>query len=293
MKKHAKIRWRGVAALVLTATACGGSRASVADGLSQRQANDLAVALGFAGITEVNHERAAEGERAWRVIVPALQQDRARRAISRGRLLPQENEELPELGGLFSERADKERIHAYYQARKLSETLAGLPGVYRASVHLAVPSRGVTVRPQDEELRATASVVIVTWPPSATDPSAQLSVAEEEVARHVAHAVERLDPSDVEIVCVALPEALPAETLATPTSETLADDGDAFTMAHLVSAAPAARAVAGAVVGIVLIAVGASALRGRRGQRTARTGEGGRSAAVGLKAAEIGGHAAS
>ena len=170
----------------------GGCGVALEHGLSERQANDVLVALERAGITADKQAGEAPGQFA--VVVG---RDEVAHAVEilRAQALPRQRPEgrgqgLAESALLPSLGAERSRLAARLGS-ELEETLEALPRVVTARVHIALPPAdflpSIGARP-----RSTASVALQVQP--------DFAVAPLELQRLVAGAVEGLQPTDVALL---------------------------------------------------------------------------------------------
>ena len=172
---------------------CASCTAPVHHDMTEASANEVVAALTLRGFAA---DKAASGTGSWDVVVPRTQR-RAAVQVLAGAGLPRAPlaESAPEReGGLVpSEDADRERRRRALE-REVSATLAALPDVREARVHLTIP------RPPDRLSRtatapagARASVLLVYR-------SGDEAPAEAAVRALVAGAVDGLDPASISVV---------------------------------------------------------------------------------------------
>lgn len=186
-------------ALVVIAAGC---ESPVATGLTERQANEVVVALDAAGI---GASKAGEGTTSdtptFRVNVGSGDQGRALRVLS-AQELPREKQ--PGLGEAFAEASlvptaveERARLTAGL-AGELSRSIESMDGVLSARVHLALRERSSLLA--EPPGRARASVLV--RHAGATPP-----VDEAALRRLVAGAVDDLNEADVAVVFMAAASA--------------------------------------------------------------------------------------
>ena len=178
-----------VALALVTLAACS---VGVEHGLDERQANEISAALERAGI--VSDKIPDDGQGRWRVMVGRGDLARAF-AVLEARALPRRDaksagDSFASSGLLSSASVERARLAASIAA-DLERTLAGLPGVTSARVHLALPVDD-PLRGDGAHARATGSVLLRASGTPTFSPS--------EVQRLVAGAVDGLQPADVTLV---------------------------------------------------------------------------------------------
>lgn len=184
-------RLLAVVSLLLAVAACG---VGLEHGLDERQANEVVAALDRSGI--VGDKVADDSQDKWKVMVARNDLGRAV-AVLASQGLPRRAEQgtaetFAHPGLMPSAVADQARLQAAV-ASDLERTLATLPGVVSARVHVNLPIDD-PLRGDGTHPRPTASVVLrvqrAAWPTPA------------DVRRVVAPAVGGLHPADVEVLLV-------------------------------------------------------------------------------------------
>jgi type III secretion protein J len=201
------VRRRSSALLALAsasalAAGCGG--VELEHGLDESQANRVAAVLDRAGIAVEKVASQATQGGAYTIVVPRADLARAV-SLLEAHDLPRRGQRG--LGETFAEPAilpsaveERARLAAALAA-DLERTLAGLPDVLSARVHLALPDAdplGVAPSPS----APTASVVLRVARP--------LGTTDAELRALVAGAVSGLDPKAVQLVVAVVPPAAPA-----------------------------------------------------------------------------------
>jgi type III secretion protein J len=180
-------------ALLFCLAGCG---IELEHGLDERQANQVASLLESQGIAA---DKTPEESGSYKITVARANSARAF-SLLEAHDLPKRGEkglaETFSAGGLLpSAVEERARLGAALSA-ELEHTLEGLPGVTSARVHLALPEVDPLVG-EGARPRPTASVLLKTTQP--------LPVADGELRRLVAGAVNGLQPADVGVVVATAP----------------------------------------------------------------------------------------
>lgn len=197
MKQRAKVvraACVGSAALLIAA----GCESPVATGLTERQANEVVVALDAAGIGASKTGEGTSGEApTFRVDVGSGDQGRALRVLT-AQELPREKQ--AGLGEAFAEASlvptaveERARLTAGL-AGELAHSIESMDGVLSARVHIALRERGSLLA--ETPGRARASVLV-------RHSGARPPVEEAALRRLVAGAVDELNEADVAVVFMA------------------------------------------------------------------------------------------
>jgi len=192
------------AALLVFLAGCGGE--SVAHGLGERQANQVAVALDEAGIrATVRKEEGSEA--AWRVDVPSGAVAAARRLLAERALPRQEGPGFAALlgqGGLVPTPAEERARILHALSGELARSVEAVDGVVEARVHLAPAP--------DDPLRAGAPPVaraaVLVKVRAGQRP--RVEPLQPGIQALVAGAVPGLDPGQVAVVLAEASPAIPA-----------------------------------------------------------------------------------
>jgi type III secretion protein J len=187
--------------MIAAALLCGaGCSLELEHGLDERQANQVATLLESAGIAADKSIEDGAGN-TFKITVPRADAPRAFALIESHDLPRRGQKGLAETfsgGGILpSAVEERARLGAALSA-ELEHTLEGLPGVTAARVHLALPEvdalSGEGARP-----RPTASVLLKSTTP--------LPIADSDVKKLVAGAVNGLQAADVSVVMANVPAA--------------------------------------------------------------------------------------
>jgi type III secretion protein J len=246
------MRWKWLAALTLWAVV--GCSAEVYHGLSERQANELVVALEESGIAADKSPDPA-GEATWLVSVARGERVRAWQLLeSQGLPRPETGgfDEFYPSGGLIPTSGEERVILQYATAEELRKTLLKIDSVVDAQVNLVLPEKPRIRLEHTKVEPPRASVLVVTRP--------EPEVTPEEVRRLVAGGVEGLAAQRVEVVLKTAP--VDRAKIGQPDLATVGP----------VSVAPESQGMLRAVIGgmgaiIVLLAGGTMYLLWRRGFR--------------------------
>jgi type III secretion protein J len=180
----------------LAAVALSGCGVELEHGLDERQANEVAAVLEAAGVDA--DKQAEEGNAAsYEIVVPRAEAGRAF-AILEARDLPRRDQrglsETFKSEGLLPSATEERARYAAALAAELERSLQGVPGVISARVHLALPPDEPLVG-QEAHARPTASVLLKS--------ASALPLADGDVRKLVAGAVNGLSPADVSVVVAA------------------------------------------------------------------------------------------
>lgn len=177
-------------ALVLPMFGCG---IELEHGLDERQANEVATLLESAGVSA--DKEAEEGQaNAYKIVVARGEAGRAF-ALLESRDLPRRDQrglaETFAAAGLLPSAVEERARYGAALAAELERSLQAVPGVISARVHLALPP-DEPLAGESAHARATASVLLKS--------ASQLPIADADVKRLVAGAINGLSPSDVSVV---------------------------------------------------------------------------------------------
>ena len=145
--------------VLLVATGC---QQEVYHGLSERQANQLVVALEQHGIRA---DKAADGseEESWMVTVPSGEKVRAWKLLEQKGLPRPEVSGIGEFyptGGLIPTASEERVLYQYATAQELRKTLLKVDGVVAAQVNLVLPEKP-RVRLANTEVEPPRASVLV------------------------------------------------------------------------------------------------------------------------------------
>jgi type III secretion protein J len=179
-----------VLALFLPLAGCG---VELEHGLDERQANEVASVLEAAGVSADKEPEEGQAN-AYKIIVSRPESGRAF-ALLESRDLPRRDQrglsETFKNAGLLPSAVEERARYAAALAAELERSLEGVPGVISARVHLALAPDEPLVG-DAAHARATASVLLKS--------ERALSLADADVKRLVAGAVNGLSPADVSVV---------------------------------------------------------------------------------------------
>ncbi len=190
---------RGLLALLLALPAC--AEEEIFHRLDEEQANQVLVALAEAGLAG-RAARATSDDGALAVVVASSDASEARRVLA-GRDLPHARppgfSDLFGSPGLVPTPVEERARYLHALSGELSRSLATLPGVTGARVHLALPAPD-PLRP--EAPRAPRASVLLRCRPEAR---AALESQADGLRRLVAGAAEGLEPAAVAVVLAESP----------------------------------------------------------------------------------------
>jgi len=181
--------------LLLFVFACG--ETVVYHNLTEKDANEIVVALYNAGIEAVKKAEKLQNEVVWSVAVDKKYIQEARRILLEQNL-PRKEE--PGLCGIYKEKQivptpDEQKARFLCGVKgDIVNALKSIPEVADVSVVVNMPTPEEFAK--DTEKRPTASVVVKVVPP----PSGESVINESKIQQFVANAVEKLNPRDVSVV---------------------------------------------------------------------------------------------
>ncbi len=224
--------------LLLLLAACG--EEEILHGLEEAQTNQVLVTLSEAGIA--GRKTRAEGNDAgWTVSVAAEEAGRARRVLAERELPRSKASGFAEVfgkGSMVPTPTEERALYHHALAGELARSIEAIDGVVEARVHIALPSSD-PLRP--EAPRPPRAAVLVRCRP---DSRTKLEGLSGGIRSLVAGAAEGLEPGTVAVV---IAESAPATQAPAPGGRRVA---------------PLLVAL-GAVAGLLGLALGATAIRGR------------------------------
>lgn len=194
--------WMVVLALLLVVVA--GCRENVYHGLTERQANELVVALEKSGIS-ADKERDPSGEDAWVVTVPRGEKVRAWKVLEERGLPEPAVEGFGEYyptGGLIPTSSEERILFQYATAQELRKTILKIDGVVDAQVNLVLPEKP-RVRLSNTEVEPPRASVLVKYRANSGESGSgegAAPVTRAEIESLVAGGVEGLEPDRVRVM---------------------------------------------------------------------------------------------
>lgn len=234
--------------LVALVVFVAGCREDVYHGLTERQANQLVVALEQEGIP-ADKRRDSSGENKWVVTVPGGQKVRAWKVLeSRGLPKPAVKGfgEFYPTGGLIPTSSEERVLYQYAKAQELRKTLLAVDGVVEAQVNLVLPEKP-RVKLSNQTVEPPRASVLVKYTANAGASEKGAPVTEAEVREIVAGGVERLEPKRVRVLIK------PARAVSADLEE------PDLTSVGPVAVAPQSKTILQAVIGLmgfIVVALG-------------------------------------
>lgn len=235
-------KWTSImgAVLALSVLFLTGCQEEVYHGLTERQANQIVVALEQNGIQA---DKAADpsGEQEWIVTVPSGEKVRAWQLLEAKGLPRPKVEGIGKFyptGGLIPTASEERVLFQYATAQELRKTLLKIDGVVDAQVNLVLPEKP-RVRLSNTEVEPPRASVLVKYRANSPSESGEPPIDEKAVEKLVAGGVEGLERKNVEVILSAATDA--AEKLQDPD----------FRQVGPVSVAPRSKTMLQMVIGLM------------------------------------------
>lgn len=197
--RNSSLLWLSAAfVLILMASACG--KAELYHGLTEKDANEILVALQQSNVPANKIKQTAQNVESWTIQVQSKEMAKAQQLLVHQNL-PRPRapglEEICKEKGLIPTPAEEKCRYMLGKKGEIKNALMqNIPEVVDVDAILSIPEEAEFPVEGAEKKRPSASIVVKLRP----TPNIQQTVNEAKIQRFVANAVEGLDPRDVTVI---------------------------------------------------------------------------------------------